>query len=383
MKKIDEMKQKLEGLKNTAQVLLNENKITDAKAKMNEIKELKAAIEIQKELDEEEQAVIVNKVKEKPKKNVVMDKIEVFLNAMKSPIDGRRLSSEEKEILNATTMTEGIPADGGLTVPKDVRTDIKELRKTDDALELLVNVERTTTLEGTRVIEVGADHTPFDNVEEGAQFPDISTPTFKDLAYKVKKKGGILKLTRELLQDSNAALLKYLKKWIATKAKATRNALIVAKLKEIWVTKVVITDIDDLKDIVDITLDPAYESTSIVLLNQDGYNYLNKLKDANGDYILQKDVTSSTKKLLFGLYPIKKVSNKVLPTTAGKAPVFIGDLKEAITIFDRETLTIEFNDKSDTLWNNDKIGMKVRERLDIQVVVEEAIVAGEITLPAK
>lgn len=53
MKKIDEMKNKLANLKNEAQVLLDNNKIQDAKAKMEEIKELKDAIEVQEVLDQE------------------------------------------------------------------------------------------------------------------------------------------------------------------------------------------------------------------------------------------------------------------------------------------------------------------------------------------
>lgn len=386
MKKIDEMKQNLEGLKNEVQDFLNANKVAEAKEKMEEVKAMKEAIALQNELDKEEIEEVKNIVKKeggKMENKEVRNEVSAFLNAVRSEtIKGFKLSPEDDEIVNATIMTEGVEKDGGLTVPVDVKTEIKELRKADDALELLVHTERTTTLSGSRVIEVGADHTPFDNVEEAEEFPEISTPEFRDIKYKVKKKGGILKVTGELLQDSNANILSYLKKWIARKAKATRNALIIAKLKEIWgKNPVAIASVDDLKDIFNVQLDTAYETTSVALMNQDGFNYLDKLKDADGKYILQPDPTDSTKKLLFGLYPIKKISNKTMPSIEGKAPVYIGDLKEAITIFDRESLTIDFNDKGST-WTSDKIAMKVRERLDIQEVVEEAIIGCEITITA-
>jgi hypothetical protein len=85
--------------------------------------------------------------------------------------------------------------------------------------------------------------------------------------------------------------------------------------------------------------------------------------------------------LLFGKYPITKVSNRTLPSkwvTGGyKVPIVCGDLKEAITIFDRETLTIDISSVAGNLWNTDQTGIKVRERLDIKAVDAEAIVMAE------
>ena len=49
----------------------------------------------------------------------------------------------------------------------------------------------------------------------------------------MKKKGGILKVTQELLSDTAENVIAYLKKWIAKKSKATRNFMIVAKIREI------------------------------------------------------------------------------------------------------------------------------------------------------
>ena len=75
------------------------------------------------------------------------------------------------------------------------------------------------------------------------------------------------------------------------------------------------------------------------------------------------------------------MSNKTLKTTAKKAPFICGDLKEAITLFDRENMTIEISTEAGDLWNKDQTGIKVRERLDIQAVDSEAIIKGQITLP--
>ena len=58
MKKSDIMKNKLEEMKNAAQVLLDENKIADAKNKMKEIKEMKDAIAIQEQLEADDEAIL-------------------------------------------------------------------------------------------------------------------------------------------------------------------------------------------------------------------------------------------------------------------------------------------------------------------------------------
>lgn len=60
-----------------------------------------------------------------------------------------------------------------------------------------------------------------------------------------------------------------------------------------------------------------------------------------------------------------------------KVPIVCGDLKEAITIFDRETLTVDISSSAGDLWGKDQTGIKVRERLDIQSVDEEAIIMAE------
>lgn len=223
------------------------------------------------------------------------------------------------------------------------------------------------------------------NIDEEAEFPDVSTPQFGKVDYKVKKKGGILKITQELLDDTAENIISYLKKWIAKKAKATRNFLIVAKIREITAdAEVAVDSLDDLKKIFNILLDPAIALTAGVVTNQDGYNWLDSLKDKDGKYILQPDSTKPTSTLLFGKYPIKKVGNRTMPskTTDGgyKVPIVCGDLKEAITIFDRETLTIDISSSAGKLWETDQTGIKVRERLDIKAIDEEAIVMAEHTI---
>lgn len=384
-KEMRELLNKINAKKAEIKALVADGKIEDAASAKEELKDLQKSFDILADLDDDDAQNAQQQAQQGTaqtaagEKNGLAKQVKAFTNAIKAAWKKTDISPEDKEILNA--MSEGSDEDGGLTVPKDIKTKIKELRRSEDALETLVNVEHVTTNSGSRVIEREADQTPFDNVDEAAEFPDVSTPQFENVDYKIKKKGGILKVTQELLSDTAENIMNYLKKWIAKKAKATRNFMIIAKIKEICKgLEVTVTGLDNLKDIFNVMLDPAIALGAVVVTNQSGFNFLDKLKDEKGNYILQKDPTQATKKLLFGEYPVIKLSNKTLQNIDGKAPIICGDLKEAITIFDRETLTIDISNLAAGMWERDQTGIKVRERLDIQTVDADAVVMGLATV---
>lgn len=394
-KKLRELANEINAKKLEVENLAKQDKLEEAAEAKSELKRLRDKYDILEDLEDEAEEQIKDDVNNDNATilggavNKTKEVANAFVNAIKAGLTKTQVAEKDMQILK-NSMKEGTEADGGLTVPQDIQTSIKELRRSQDALENLVNVETVTTLSGTRVIEKAADQTPFDNVDEEAEFPEVSTPQFEKISYTVKKKGGILKVTRELLQDTAENILGYLRRWIAKKSKATRNALIVNKINEITNAKeVAITDLDALKDIFNVELDPAIAVTSGVLTNQSGFNWLDKLKDNDGKYVLQPNPTNLTQKLLFGVYPVTVVSNKVLKSkgvgtvgseTAWKHPLICGDLKEAITIFDRENMTIEISTEAGDLWGKDQTGIKVRERLDIQTVDAEAIIKAEVEI---
>lgn len=402
-KEMQKLLKQINDKKNEVKSLVNEGKLDKAREAKSELKELQEKFDLLFDLEDEEHEDIENKVNTGKAKVVGGEKtdkkklVKAFVNIVKAGFLRREPNEEDVNTYKAAltsddTADEDGKSGAGVTIPEDIRTDIIELRRSADNLEQYVNVEGVTTKSGTRNIEVDAESTPFDNVEEAADFPEMDEPHFEQVEYKVKKKGGILKMTAELLEDTAANIMAYINKWIAKKTKATRNAMILKVLNEMTAGKeVVVENIDSLKDIFNVELDPAIAATSIVITNQNGFNYLDKLKDENGNYILQKDPTQATKgKLLFGEYPIIKMSKKTLKSiaikgddgetvTGYKHPIFCGDLKEAITLFDRNVLTIDLNDKGAGLWENDMTGIKVRDRFDVQPVDKGAVIKGEVT----
>lgn len=377
-KKLRDMQEQIENKRVAAVELLNSGDLEGARKMRDEMKNLQESFKLAEELQSDEEDLIAANAKPIKKKEKV-SAFDAFISSFKNFGRESKLDDETVQVLNSTTMTQGVPEDGGLTVPQDIRVEVKELRREGVALEKYVNVEPVSTLTGSRNIEVDADHTPFDNVDEAAEFPEIDGPQFKKIEYKVKKKGGILKVTRELFQDTGIALKGYLVRWLTKKTRATRNFLIIKKLNEITAgEEVEVAEFDDLKDIFNVKLDPAIAATSIVLTNQEGFNYLDKMKNSDGKYVIQPDPVQKSKRLLFGIHPIEVVPSRTMPVVDGKAPIYFGDLNEAVTIFDRETMSIEFNDQADSFWKKDITGIKVRERLDIQAVDDEAVIKGLI-----
>lgn len=402
-KEMQKLLKQITDKKNEVKSLVTDGKLDKAREAKDELKALQEKFDLLFDLEDEEHEGIEDKVKkgtakviagEKPdKKNLVKS----FVNIIKAGFLHREANEEDVTVYKDALTSDATPDDDGemgigVTIPDDIRTDIIALRRSADNLEQYVNTEGVTTKTGSRNIEVDAESVPFDNVDEAADFPEMDDPVFRQIKYAIKKKGGILKMTAELFEDTAINIMAYINKWIAKKTKATRNAMILKVLNEMTAGKeVVVSNIDSLKDIFNEQLDPAIAATSIVVTNQSGFNYLDKLKDSDGNYILQKDPTQQTKgKLLFGEYPIVKLSKKTMKSTAvlaedGKTvtaykhPIFCGDLKEAVTLFDRNVVTIDMNDKGAGLWERDQTGVKVRDRFDVQPVDEDAVKKGEIT----
>lgn len=383
MDKKRELAAKINEKKTEIRNLVVADKLAEATEAEKELKDLQKKYDMLDALDKEDLEEVkaqaaAGKAGDFGKKNKIVN---AFVNVIRAGIRKEPVSKEDMEILDA--MREGSGEDGGLTVPADISTQIRELRRSEDALENEVTVENTSNIKGSRVYEVNADSVPFDTVDEESVFPDVDTPVLKKIEYAVKKFGGILKVTYELLKDSDTNIIAFLTNWAAKKCRATRNNLILKKLDEMTSGfEVEVTDVDGLKNIFNVGLDPAIATGSKIITNQSGFNWLDKLKDKDGNYILQKDPTQPTRRLLFGSYPVRVVSNRTIKNSAGKVPLYCGNLKEALVLFDRENMTIDISAEAGDLWKKDQMGIKVRERLDCQIIDDCAVVKAEIPATA-
>ena len=381
-----ELRQLMAEKQTKIQNLLADNRIDEAESATEELKAIRREFDIVQTMNDVVPAAAPFGGMPQQEEAQDVDTTHVFAQLLRNRHDSlsdTELSfAKSMAVRNAVNMNEGAGEAGGFIVPTDEQTKINELKRALNPLSALVRVENVNTMSGTRVLEKASDMTPFASVAELAAIGEIDGPKFTQVKYAIKKFAGILPISEELLADSDQNLLAYVNGWLAKKSVATENAQILAVLKTL--TKAPLTNLDGIKEMLNVTLDPTISLMSSVLTNQDGFNFLDKQKDTDGRYLLQPNPLDSTQKLLFGK-PVTVVSNKVLPTdtavaSAKKAPVIIGSFTDAVVLFDRQATTLTGTSVGGDAWKRDSYDVKAVARIDVQKFDDKAVVFGELTI---
>ena len=280
-----------------------------------------------------------------------------------------------KDFKNLVTSGTTGTGNAGLTIPKDIQLQIRTLTRSFASLESLVNVENVTTSHGSRIYEKLADITPLKDLDdESALIGDNDDPELTVVKYLIHRYAGITTVTNTLLKDTVDNIIQWLVNWAAKKDVVTRNAKILEVMGKAP-KKPTISKFDDIKDLENNTLDPAIESTSSFITNQSGYNVLSKLKDAEGRYLMQPDVTSPDKYLIDGK-PVIRIADKWLPDVSGSHPLYFGDLKQGITLFDRQQMQIDTTNVGAGSFEHDTTKLRFIDRFDVQLIDDGAFAAA-------
>lgn len=357
-----------------------ENKdLAKAKEILDEIDKLQEEYEIEKRLFENE--------KEAAKLNDE-DVAKIEKNIAKKKEDKEEEDSVKKfakQIRNiAKGLNEGTPADGGYTVPEDISTMVEERREAKASLIDLVSVETVTTNKGSRTFKKRSQQTGFTKVGEGGKITSTSTPQFERMGYVISKYAGYLPITNELLEDTDTNIVNIIVEWLGDESRVTRNKIILDLIKT--QDEVELKGLDDIKKVLNVTLGSAFKSTSVIVTNDDGLQYLDTLKDNDGKYLLQPNPANPMEMRLAAgatTVPVKVIPNADLATTLNKIPFIIGDLKEGIRFFDRKQLTINTSNVAAigelNAFEEDLTLFRGIEREDCKIRDEEAFVNGYIS----
>lgn len=389
MKKSLEMRNKLEGLKNEAQTLLDENKVKDAQDKMGEIKNLKNAIEIQEALEKEEEEALAseNNINSDPENNVEeMPKNKAKKNAnciraMIKKVTGRGLTEAENALLVQTPQT-GEESGEGYLLPTDVSTlihkKIREYRSLRDAVGYMPAGALTGSFP-VEDFETVSELIDFTDGNEGNEGNDIK---FKNVSYALKEKAAFIKLSNTLLKMTDNALISYVVEVFAKKAVITENKMIIAKLNENKTVKE-LKGWKDLKSSLNKDLDPAVLFGTVIVTNQTGFDYLDGELDAQGKPILSDDIANPTQKKFKG-YAVFVYSDAMLQNTGSKAPIFYGNLAEAIKFVDYNGL-ISFATSSEAGFMSNTTIARLIEFIDVIQVdkSDKCYIAGTIDTTVK
>ncbi|MBT0903788.1 phage major capsid protein [Streptococcus infantarius subsp. infantarius] len=265
----------------------------------------------------------------------------------------------------------------GLTIPKDIQTTIHTLVRQFDSLQQYVNVEHVSTTSGSRVYEKWSDITALAEIdEEGATIGANDDPQLTTIKYLIKRYAGISTVTNSLLKDTAENIIAWLSNWIAKKVVVTRNVKIIEAIDTLP-TKPTLAKWDDIIDL-EAKVDPAIKPTSMFLTNTSGFTALKKVKDAMGNYLMQRDVKSPTGYVIDG-FPVKEVADRWLPNKGAARPLYFGDLKQAVTLFDRENMSLLATNIGAGAFETDTTKIRVIDRFDVRTVDSEAFVPASFT----
>lgn len=417
-KKMREIKAKIEALNEEAKNLFEAKDVEGAEKKLDAIDALEKEYKVAERLFKGEKEEVTDEVIDKAKS---VNKVKAFADNIKS-------------IRNS--MNEGTGTDGGYTVPEDVSTDIEKLREAKFSLEQLVSVEPVSTMSGKRTYKKRSSQTGFIKVGEGGKIGAKATPKYDRIEYSIDKYAGILPVTNELFEDTDANIYNELTEWIADESRVTRNKLIIEQINTKAKTK--IAGLDGIKEALNVTLGQAFKPTSVIVTNDNGLQYLDTLKDKDGDYILSASPVDPMKMVLAAgatTIPVKVIPNADLANenvytastdesvTAGKTyytrtgsgtasspyvyakverptgkpstssyyeltavqyPFIIGDLKEGIKFYDRKKLNIMTSNTAAAgdlnAFEEDLTLFRAIEREDVVVRDAEAFVNGYIEI---
>lgn len=220
-------------------------------------------------------------------------------------------------------------------IPEDIKYVPEELPETVVDLKKFVNVQPVTTAAGSHPILNPAQETMI-AVEELEKNPELARPKFTDIDYKIKTYRGQIPVSQESLDDSEANLAQIIAKNNARQALNTTNQQIADVMKTFEAVNT--ANLDDIKAIINVDIDPAYNLSLVV--SQSFYQALDTLKDKNGQYLLKQDITSKSGTTLFGR-PVFIVKDEILGAKGDKK-AFIGDLNYAIFFADRKQATVKW-----------------------------------------
>ncbi len=315
-----------------------EKNLEAAQDLMNEVKQLEAEFELEKAIFESEKANgATSTAPAEPEKKLTG--VELIAKEVRAIMKPARFGADK-------ALAESVDADGGYTVPEDIQTAVQHWPEVIDSMLDEISVEPVSTNKGARTYQKKATTEAFVDLDEnGAITKEITAPKFERVTYTIQDRAGFMPVSNDLVNDSDSNINAIVTEWLGRANIATANEKILAIIGEKEQTE--LDGIDGIKKAVNVTLGQAYKSAAVIITNDDGLNYLDTLKDETGRYLLNPDPTDSAKlQLRCGttVVPVKVKSNATLASDGTKIPFIIGDLKQGIRKYDRQSMSIKASD---------------------------------------
>lgn len=225
------------------------------------------------------------------------------------------------------------------TIPESILYNPENEVKSVTDLSKLVSQFQATTASGKYPVLKRATER-LNSVEELAKNPDLAKPEFEEVDWKVATYRGAIPLSQESIDDSAIDLTSLVARNANEQKINTTNYAIATVLKAFTAKTVAGESVDDIKHILNVDLDPAYNKT--IVASQSFYQYLDTLKDKNGQYLLHEAITDGSPRTLLGV-PVTVVEDELFGA-AGEAHAFIGDLSRGVLFANRKDIQVRWVD---------------------------------------
>lgn len=390
-KKMFDIKTKMKALLTEARILKDNGDCEKASTKMDEYDALKADLAFETRMLSEQAELTADDTKKA---------VPAFV------LEGEKKPDSDKEFAEAfrkgfpvdkAIMVEGTPASAGYLVPQDIQTRINRYNEVFFDFSEYINVEPVNTNTGSRVYATKANDFAFQQVTETGEIPLTAVPQYEQVTYSIKDYGGIVPVSKNLVNDSDQNITNEITMWLAKGRRGTVNSKVIALIKAN--TEKAITNLDDIRKLLIVDLGGAYNSSSAIYTNDDGIAWLASLKDENKrEYLTYNPTEPAKMQLAIGakVVPVINIPNSVLTSaTSGsgtgrttKIPFFIGDLKAGITCFDREQMTIASSDTATVGSGENQLNafsqrlilFRACQRMDFKAIDTGAYINGAVSV---
>ena len=273
------------------------------------------------------------------------DKVNAFLHSKGTVVnEGLRFDGKDEVLIAMNDVTPVAPKTDGvkktdttkITSEEIVTTPMREIKTTVD-LKPFTTIYPAKKASGKYPILKKAT-SKMVSVAELEKNPKLAKPEFEQVDWSVQTYRGAIPVSQESVDDADVDLISIVAETVSQIKVNTTNAAIANVLKSF--TPKAVKDLDEIKKILNVDFDPAYDVAFVV--SQSFYQILDTLKDGNGRYLLQDSITAVTGKVLLGK-PVFVLSDTVLGN-AGEAKAFVGDFKRAVLFADRQDLGLRWAD---------------------------------------
>ncbi|WIV10539.1 phage major capsid protein [Proteiniborus sp. MB09-C3] len=359
-KELRELLQKVEEMKTEVRTLLEDNKVEEAETKMVEVRSMQKKIELQKEIDEQEEREIDNKMEKREDDNKMekrTDKKELELRALRKVLLREELTEEERTAV--TTVN------GAAILPQGFVNEIETLRKGYVQLKNYVHVIPVSTNTGKAPLSKGMVTKKLaDLVQDQELVKDMVT--LLPVEYAVSDYGKIVPVQNQVLEDTTTNFMDVLNEDFVECAVNTENEKIVNAVKTVCVEKTGA----DYKALVKAIngLSPNAKKRAIIITNSTGFSYLDELEDKNGKPLLKSSYAEGSERLMFKGLEVIEVDPEILADEVGKAIFYIVDARKVIKFFDRKGY--ELGVSKEALFTYNQTAVRMIERFDVKPIAD-------------